>query len=209
MLNRNKENLVDGNNKAIIIGRFTNEFKYSHNRNGRDFYRNTMEVTRRDGKIENITIIANESFMYRIYLTKGKYAIVKGSIITLQETIEMQKKTYDVCIFANQIEICKGQINDKNFIYLEGTIEKQAVITKGHNTIKYIWLISVGDEGRQFKIPCKFYKNEAKAVKRLKTGTLIQLEGQVECRNKLNLLEDGSVELKIIHYVKAIRFNKK
>ncbi|MCI8654616.1 MAG: hypothetical protein HFJ48_01900 [Clostridia bacterium] len=208
MLNQNAKVPRGNRNEITISGTFTKEFKYSHTTDsGEDFYKNTLQV-RKDGNIESITIIASENIIYKMNLVKNKHVEIKGTIKTRQVMLEKEKTGNDVIVFAKKIEPCKEKSSDENLVYLEGRIKLKPARQKNiHYRASFIFIAVCRNNGIVDTIPCKFYEKEAKFIKRLQIGTKVQITGLIESKNKLKLLEGGSVEIVTVHHVTALEFN--
>lgn len=208
MLNQNEERLKNNRNNAIITGRFTEEFEYTYTTLGEYFFENKLEVRRRDGKVENITIIASEHLLYDIEPVTRKYVVITGRIETKKIKVEKEKLNNDVRIFAKQIDFCEEKANDENSMYLEGVIEKKITMRKERNYVRIIILAVYKNDKTVNFIPCMFFGKEANRINRLSIGTKIQLKGKIEGRNKLRLFPDGSIKIISIHSIIGEKFNK-
>lgn len=208
MLRQDEEMLKNSRNKVIISGRFTEEFKYAYTTDaGEYFFENKLEVRGKDGKEENITIIASEYLLYEIEPVTGKYVIIAGSIKTTKMRVETEKVNNDVIVFATQIENCKEKVNDENSTYFEGVIKKKITMRKGNNYVQIIFIAEQVNNKIVNPIPYTFFGKDSKRIKRLPIGTKLQLEGQIDGKNKLRLFKDGSVQIIQVHSIRGLRFN--
>lgn len=208
MLRQDEEMLKNSRNRVRISGKFTEEFKYAYTTDaGEYFFENKLEVRGKDGKIEYITIIASEYLLYDIEPVTRKYGVITGSIKTTKIKVEKSKFNSDVIVFAKRIDICEEKIKDENVTYFEGVIKRKITMRKGNNYVQVIFIAEQVDNKIINSIPYKFFGKDSKRIKRLPIGTKLQLEGQIDGKNKLRLFKDGSVQIIQVHSIRGLRFN--
>lgn len=207
MSNQNGEMSRTNRNKVTISGVLENEFKYSHTTNsGRNFYKNTLRV-KNGRKEEQIAIIASEDLIYNMYRIRNKPVVVNGSIETCKVVVSKEKESNDVIIVAEQIEFCKEE-KEENLIFLEGKIKSKPIRQENISYKTCFVFLSAHMRKRWINnIPCKFYGEEVNRIKRIPIGTRVRLIGKIGFQKKLKLLEDGNVQVIVVHHVAVLKFD--
>lgn len=190
--------MLDTNN-AQATGVLQEEFQFSHESHGKQFYKNVLS-TQEDDKGNRITIIAESSLIDREKSYKNLPVAVSGSFNSYNQRIsehaENSRSRLKLFLLCNALTemACPAWFNS---LSLTGTVCKKPAynLTPRKKKICTLMMAVHRENGNSSYIPCIARNTAALYCSTLPIGTRLQIQGFMHSRKyKKALSEDAVVE---------------
>lgn len=188
-----KEMLLNENNICKLEGKLAGRFEFSHQKNSENFYSNVIKVERLSGNVDEIPIVVSER-RKEIDFSKdytGVNFILSGTVETYNY-IKMGKSHLKVYVLVISCALQKGDIQEDNYVYLEGYICKKPVfrITPQGKKITDV-IIAVNSFKKSAYIPCIAWNNNALELSKYNIGDSLKIKGRIQSREYLKMYSDN------------------
>lgn len=198
------------NNNLTLVGKITDEKKFSHEIYGEKFYTFDLSVPRLSGNADMIPITISERLFKDDEIKVGTKVRVKGQFRSYN-SYENEKNRLILTVFTKDIEILENQeaeiIASKDFISNEvelvGYICKPPIYrqTPFGREIADILLAVNRAYNKSDYIPCIAWGRNAKFCETVAVGTEIKIVGRVQSRQYEKKHEDGTIENRVAYEV--------
>lgn len=178
-------------NRILLRGVLAELPQLSHENHGKRFFRFPLEVERLSGAVDVLPVIVPEQVLCAMDLSGGDMLEVTGQIRTFNNRTSSGRKLV-ISVFAESLVACQGE--PENRVQLSGTICKWPVYrqTPLGREICDVMLAVNRSYHRADYIPCIFWGKVAKELGLCQVGAFISLEGRLQSREYVKMLEDGS-----------------
>ena len=204
------ENNVVENNSLTLLGKITNEKRFSHEIYGEKFYIFDLSVPRLSGSADIIPITISERLFKEDELVVDKKVKIDGQFRSYN-SYENEKNRLVLTVFAKDIEFLENQDEEivaskdltSNEVILVGYICKPPIYrqTPFGREISDILLAVNRAYNKSDYIPCITWGRNARFCSKMAVGTEIRITGRVQSRNYEKKHEDGSVEQRVAYEV--------
>ena len=198
------------NNSLVLVGKITDEKKFSHEIYGEKFYSFNLSVPRLSGNADIIPVTISERLFKEDELVVDKKVRVKGQFRSYN-SYEKEKNRLILTVFAKDIEFLENQEDEvtaskeflSNEVVLVGYICKPPIYrqTPFGREIADILLAVNRAYNKSDYIPCIAWGRNARFCSKMDVGTEVRLIGRVQSRNYEKKHEDGTVEPRIAYEV--------
>ena len=198
------------NNNLTLVGKITDEKKFSHEIYGEKFYTFDLSVPRLSGNADMIPITISERLFKDDEIKVGTKVRVKGQFRSYN-SYENEKNRLILTVFTKDIEILENQeaeiIASKDFISNEvelvGYICKPPIYrqTPFGREIADILLAVNRAYNKSDYIPTIAWGRNARFCQNIEVGTQVKIIGRVQSRQYEKKHEDGTVETKTAYEV--------
>ena len=180
-------------NYAELCGVISAAPTFSHSGRGEDFYTFPMEVQRLSGACDTVNIIARSSLLESIELTEAEKICVLGELRSFNNKSGEGARRV-ITVFAKEIILCSDE--DCNIIRLIGTLCKKPNLrtTPMGRDICDLMLAVNRKYGRSDYLPCIAWGIKAREAADWDVGTTVSLEGRIQSRSYIKLIDDVPVE---------------
>lgn len=206
------------NNKLSLIGKITEEKKFSHEIYGEKFYSFGISVPRLSGNADLIPITISERLFKEDELVIGKNIKVEGQFRSYN-SYEQEKNRLILTVFAKDIEIIDEDIDnveiDKemktNEVTLVGYICKKPIYrqTPFGREIADVLLAVNRAYNKSDYIPCITWGRNARFCSGMEVGTEVKISGRIQSRKYEKQHEDGTIETRIAYEVSVANLELK
>ena len=198
------------NNSLVLVGKITDEKKFSHEIYGEKFYSFNLSVPRLSGNADVIPITISERLFKEDELVVDKKVRVKGQFRSYN-SYEKEKNRLILTVFAKDIEFLENQDDEvtaskeflSNEVVLVGYICKPPIYrqTPFGREITDILLAVNRAYNKSDYIPCIAWGRNARFCSKMEVGTEVRVIGRVQSRNYEKKHEDGTVEPRVAYEV--------
>ena len=198
------------NNNLTLVGKITDEKKFSHEIYGEKFYTFNLSVPRLSGNADMIPITISERLFKDDEIKVGTKVRVKGQFRSYN-SYENEKNRLILTVFTKDIEILENQeaeiIASKDFISNEvelvGYICKPPIYrqTPFGREIADILLAVNRAYNKSDYIPTIAWGRTARFCQNLEVGTKVKIVGRVQSRMYEKKHEDGTIESRVAYEV--------
>ena len=198
------------NNSLVLVGKITDEKKFSHEIYGEKFYSFNLSVPRLSGNADTIPITISERLFKEDELVVDKKVRVKGQFRSYN-SYEKEKNRLILTVFAKDIEFLENQDDEvtaskeflSNEVVLVGYICKPPIYrqTPFGREIADILLAVNRAYNKSDYIPCIAWGRNARFCSKMEVGTEVRVIGRVQSRNYEKKHEDGTVEPRVAYEV--------
>ena len=198
------------NNHITLVGKITDEKKFSHEIYGEKFYTFGLSVPRLSGNADIIPVTISERLFRDDELTIDKKVKITGQFRSYN-SYENEKNRLILTVFAKDIEFLPNQEEEvvaskdlvSNEVVLTGYICKQPIYrqTPFGREIADILLAVNRAYNKSDYIPCITWGRNARYCSKMEVGTEVKVVGRVQSRAYEKKHEDGTVEQKIAYEV--------
>lgn len=205
-------------NRAYLSGYLEEEFTYSHQNYGHDFYKAVIKVPRLSGTEDHIPIIVSDNIVpHRVFskMKKDEFLEVEGRFTSYTQHVTPNKNHVHLYLYVNTINGAVPEeqcIERKNFIFLDGTICKKPIFRttpSGRQILDCIVAIN-RKCGKSDYIPCIAWGTLAeKLSQQLDVSSKICFWGRIQSRFYTKKLESGEIEERIAREVSIVRIIEK
>ena len=197
------------NNNLVLVGKVTDEKRFSHEIYGEKFYIFDLSVPRLSGNADIIPITISERLFKDEDLDIGAKVTVHGQFRSYN-SFENNKNRLILTVFAKDItfmnedeEVVASSSNITNEIVLIGYICKEPIYrqTPFGREISDILLAVNRAYNKSDYIPCIAWGRNARFCSKMSVGTEVKVTGRIQSRNYEKKHDDGSVEKKTAYEV--------
>ena len=197
------------NNSLMLVGKITDEKKFSHEIYGEKFYLFNLEVPRLSGNSDIIPITISERLFKDEDLVVGKNVKITGQFRSYN-SYEQEKNRLILTVFAKDIEFLNDDEEIKaskdfvsNEVILIGYICKSPIYreTPFGREISDILLAVNRAYNKSDYIPCIAWGRNARFCSKMPVGTEVKIIGRVQSRSYDKKHEDGTVEKRTAYEV--------
>ncbi|MDD7771357.1 MAG: single-stranded DNA-binding protein [Faecousia sp.] len=189
-------------NHIELCGTLATAPEYSHENHGRTFYRFFLDVERLSGVLDTLQIVVSQELLSATEVDYGQCIAVTGQIRSFNNRSCVGRKLI-ISVYAETLEVCDRE--PCNLVNLTGVICKEPVFrrTPLGREICDIMLAVNRPYHRTDYLPCIFWGRTAEEFSQLSIGTSICLEGRLQSREYVKMLETGS-EKRTAYEISAI-----
>lgn len=198
------------NNSLTLVGKITDEKKFSHEIYGEKFYTFNLSVPRLSGNADIIPITISERLFKEDELIGDKKVKVSGQFRSYN-SYENEKNRLVLTVFAKDIEFLENQEEEiiaskeliSNEVVLIGYVCKAPIYrqTPFGREIADILLAVNRAYNKSDYIPCIAWGRNARFCSKMPVGTEVKIIGRVQSRMYEKKYEDGTVEPRIAYEV--------
>ena len=197
------------NNNLILVGKITDEKKFSHEIYGEKFYLFNLNVPRLSGNSDIIPITISERLFKDDELVEGKNVKITGQFRSYN-SYEQEKNRLILTVFAKDIEFLDSEEDIKaskdfvsNEVTLIGYICKPPIYreTPFGREISDILLAVNRAYNKSDYIPCIAWGRNARFCSKMEVGTEVKIVGRVQSREYEKKHEDGASEKRVAYEV--------
>ena len=197
------------NNNLTLVGKVTNEKKFSHEIYGEKFYTFDLSVPRLSGNADIIPITISERLFKEDELVVDKKVKIEGQFRSYN-SYEETKNRLILTVFAKDIEFLESQdevIASKDFVSNEviliGFICKNPIYrqTPFGREITDILLAVNRAYNKSDYIPCIAWGRNARFCSKMKVGTEVKVTGRIQSRIYEKKYEDGTIEQRVAYEI--------
>lgn len=198
------------NNHIILVGKITDEKKFSHEIYGEKFYTFDLSVPRLSGNADIIPVTISERLFKEEDLVVDKKVKITGQFRSYN-SYENERNRLILTVFAKDIEFLPNQEEEivaskdlvSNEVVLTGYICKTPIYrqTPFGREIADILLAVNRAYNKSDYIPCITWGRNARYCSKMEVGTEVKVVGRVQSRAYEKKHEDGTVEQKIAYEV--------
>ena len=198
------------NNHITLVGKITDEKKFSHEIYGEKFYTFDLSVPRLSGNADIIPVTISERLFKDEDLVIDKKVKITGQFRSYN-SYENEKNRLILTVFAKDIEFLPNQEEEivaskdliSNEVVLTGYICKQPIYrqTPFGREIADILLAVNRAYNKSDYIPCITWGRNARYCSKMPVGTEVKVIGRVQSRAYEKKHDDGTVEQKVAYEV--------
>ena len=198
------------NNHITLVGKITDEKKFSHEIYGEKFYTFDLSVPRLSGNADIIPVTISERLFKDEDLVVDKKVKITGQFRSYN-SYENERNRLILTVFAKDIEFLPNQEEEvvaskdliSNEVILTGYICKTPIYrqTPFGREIADILLAVNRSYNKSDYIPCITWGRNARFCSKMEVGTEVKVIGRVQSRAYEKKHEDGTVEQKVAYEV--------
>ncbi len=198
------------NNHITLVGKITDEKKFSHEIYGEKFYTFDLSVPRLSGNADIIPVTISERLFKDEDLVVEKKVKITGQFRSYN-SYENERNRLILTVFAKDIEFLPNQEEEvvaskdliSNEVILTGYICKTPIYrqTPFGREIADILLAVNRAYNKSDYIPCITWGRNARFCSKMEVGTEVKVIGRVQSRAYEKKHEDGTVEQKVAYEV--------
>ena len=198
------------NNHITLVGKITDEKKFSHEIYGEKFYTFDLSVPRLSGNADIIPVTISERLFKDEDLVVDKKVKITGQFRSYN-SYENERNRLILTVFAKDIEFLPNQEEEivaskdlvSNEVVLTGYICKQPIYrqTPFGREIADILLAVNRAYNKSDYIPCITWGRNARYCSKMPVGTEVKVIGRVQSRAYEKKHDDGTVEQKVAYEV--------
>ncbi len=180
-------------NYAELCGTLAAAPVFSHSGRGESFFSFPLEIERLSGAYDRVNIIVRSSILENLELKESDKICVLGELRSFNNKSGEGAKLV-ITVFAKEIILCDG--DDTNIIRLIGTLCKKPNLrtTPMGRDICDLMLAVNRKYGRSDYLPCIAWGVKAREAADWDVGTTVSLEGRIQSRTYIKLIDDVPVE---------------
>ncbi len=166
---------------------------YSHENHAQRFYKFPLRVDRLSGQADVPVIVASESLLRKLPVSKGQPLRVTGQLRSFNNK-SGQGSRLVITVLAQGLAESDGSFFNR--IALTGVLCKQPSLRRtplGRSICDIILAVN-RHYGRADYLPCIAWGQVAGEVSRMAVGDRLSLEGRVQSRTYTKMLDSGPVE---------------
>ena len=198
------------NNHITLVGKITDEKKFSHEIYGEKFYTFDLSVPRLSGNADIIPVTISERLFKEEDLIIDKKVKIMGQFRSYN-SYENERNRLILTVFAKDIEFLPNQEEEivaskdliSNEVILTGYICKTPIYrqTPFGREIADILLAVNRAYNKSDYIPCITWGRNARYCSKMEVGTEVKVIGRVQSRAYEKKHDDGTVEQKVAYEV--------
>lgn len=190
-------------NMVKLVGKISDEKRFSHEMYGEGFYIIEIEVPRLSNSVDILPVTVSERLLVNIDLSIGEYVMVEGQLRSYNRYIESSNRLI-LTIFAKDIyapdeEELKENLKRPNEIYLDGYICKKPIYrtTPFGREITDVLLAVNRPYNKSDYIPSIAWGRNARFCEKMLVGDHIKLWGRIQSREYQKKHHSGEVEARV------------
>ena len=181
------------NNYTRLCGHIADSPVYSHSSRGQQFFTFPLEISRLSGNMDRVNVVLRQEQLAALEPgDSGKLCIV-GELRTFNNRHGEGAKLV-ITVFARELFFCDEE--DSNQVRLRGTLCKAPNLrcTPMGRDICDLMLAVNRHYGRSDYLPCITWGARACETALWDVGTRVSLEGRLQSRSYIKVLDTGAVE---------------
>ena len=190
-------NKIVENNQVTISGKIASGFNFDHETYGEKFYIVYVNVQRMSDACDIVPVTVSNRLIDISEDYTGQFVSVTGQFRSYNK-VDGKKRILMLSVFAQEFEIFEEdvEINNDNYIYLDGYICKEPIYrnTPLGREIADLLLAVNRPYGKSDYIPCICWGRNARFAGNLEVGTHILLSGRIQSRDYIKRYADGKEE---------------
>lgn len=185
---------LERNNYAELCGTLAAPPALSHENRQERFFTFPLETQRLSGTIDRVNVVVRERLLAEMPLEKPARLCVTGDVRSFNNRRGPGAKLV-ITVFARDIAPC-DEPYDRNLILLSGTLCKPPNLrtTPMGRDICDLMLAVNRHYGRSDYLPCITWGARACETALWDVGTRVSLEGRLQSRSYIKVLDTGAVE---------------
>ena len=199
-----KEIFLSDTNNAGVIGTMSQDFEFSHDEQGKKFFKSRINMSKKDGTEYHIPIIVSEKLLSSEICENKKVKVI-GALRSYMYKREdgSHLRTH---IFAKYLSVCNSE-ETVNYIYLKGFLCKDPIYRKTFKGMPITDLfIAVNEAKMTSYIPCIAWAGYAEYARQLKMGDEIEFWGRAQSRKYPKINSSGEIEMKETYEVSIAKW---
>ena len=187
------------NNKVILFGTVTEDFKYSHQFRGIDFYKSKIFIKGKNGEFDFVPLVVPGNILDTTKKWENSSVYVKGSFRSHNIVGDDGAK---VILNVLAEEIANIDFAQMNYICLTGYVCKEPSLKKCRNGKQYLnILLAVHRKyGNSDYLPCVIEKEKFRC-KDLKVGDKLRINGKIQSRMYKKKISESEYETRTAYEV--------
>ena len=180
-------------NTITIRGSLCELPQFSHENQGRKFYRFYLDVPRLSGTVDTLPVIAQDILLKNLDPTAGSMIRVTGQIRSYNQRSDGIRH---LIIFVFASEICVEEGEPINEVVLEGPLCKDPVYRRtplGREICDAMLAVPRAFRRADY-LPCILWGRTALEVSQCVTRDVIRIWGRLQSRRYTKVTEEGSIE---------------
>lgn len=192
-------------NAAKLTGIMLDSLVYSHSSDKKVYFKSTLAVVRASGKVDHIPVVVTDRTAAGLPDLNNKLVTITGQISTCN-VHNGGKSHLLVELFAHHIDVLESG-EHANSVSLCGVVCKPPVfrVTPGGREICDVMLAVNRLNGRSSYIPCIAWGADARKVRDVPMGELLEVHGRFQSRDYEKRHEDGTVEPRSAYEISAAK----
>lgn len=197
---------IQTNNKAMLVGKISSEFNFSHEVYSEKFYSFNLNIPRLSGNSDNIIITASEQLIFSKGFKIGDDTYVTGQFRSYNNYSDTGNKLI-LTVFAKDIEYADIQYSDKdcyvNEVILNGYICKPPIFrtTPFGREITDLLVAVNRTYNKSDYIPCISWGRNAKYASTLVVGEKLTIIGRIQSREYQKKISENEFVTKTAYEV--------
>lgn len=185
---------METTNYAELCGTLAGAPEFSHENRLERFFRFPLETQRLSGAVDRVNVIVRERLLEHTVPGDAERLCITGDVRSFNNKRGDGAKLV-ITVFARAITPC-GDDCDRNIVLLTGTICKPPTLrtTPMGRDICDLMLAVNRRYGRSDYLPCITWGLHAREAALWPVGTVVALDGRLQSRNYIKLLDDGATE---------------
>lgn len=181
------------NNDTRLCGVMAASPTYSHSGRGERFFSFPLEIQRLSGNTDTVNIVVRESQLGALAVDGSGKLRVTGELRTFNNRHGEGAKLV-ITVLARSLCFCNDE--DENCVSLCGTLCKPPNLrtTPMGRDICDLMLAVNRRYGRSDYLPCICWGLKAREASRWTVGTRLRLEGRIQSRRYIKLIDEQAVE---------------
>lgn len=177
-------------NSAKITGRLVDGLIYSHASEKAVYFKGTIAVQRTSGTFDYLRVVVNERTVADLPDLTDKTIAITGQISTCNRTIDGKSRLL-VELFAYHIDVLESGEHENN-VTLRGVVCKDPVfrLTPSGREIADVMLAVNHPTGRASYVPCIMWGSDARKVKDVPVGSMLEVYGRFQSRDYEKKIEE-------------------
>lgn len=198
------------NNSLTLVGKITDEKRFSHEIYGEKFYSFDLSVPRLSGNADIIPVTISERLFKEDELVVDKKVKINGQFRSYNN-YEGERNRLVLTVFAKDIEYLENQDEEvvasrdfiSNEVILIGYICKTPIYrqTPFGREISDILIAVNRAYNKSDYIPCIAWGRNARFCSKMEVGTEIKVTGRIQSRSYEKKHDDGTVEERVAYEV--------
>lgn len=188
-------------NSAKIAGCMVKDFSFSHASTHAKYYKGVLAVERTSGTVDFLSVVVPLRVWETLPTLKDKLVEISGQISTCHHIVDGSSRLV-VDLFAHTIEVLENG-EHTNDVVLRGVVCKAPAfrVTPMGREICDMMLAVNRSNGRTAYIPCIAWGRDARALKSVRIGAMLEVRGRLQSREYDKVYEDGTVEKRTVYEV--------
>ena len=180
-------------NRIVLHGRVCQAPVPSHTNHGESYLKFPLAVCRLSGAEDRVNVVASAALLERCPLTEGEELSVEGEVRSFNNRSGVGSRLV-ISVYARQMHREPGE--EENRLRLTGTLCKVPVYrrTPLGRDICDLMLAVNRHYGRSDYLPCITWGARACETALWDVGTRVSLEGRLQSRSYIKVLDTGAVE---------------
>lgn len=190
-------------NSANLTGRLVEGLTVDHVTGKTTYYNGLLSVERLSGTVDLLPVVIPDRVVDGWSDLHGKLIAVTGQISTINKVVDGKSRLF-VDMFVHHIDVLESGEHENN-VELRGVICKQPGfrVTPRGRELGEVMLAVERRGGRSSYIPCITWGADARTVRDLHVGDMLELRGRFQSREYDKILEDGTSVHRIAYEVSA------